>query len=163
MSRVQTYWSVLKRKFWQGIAFECLLAAYGLMLLWSFSMAEMLEKGAIALMAVSLSVGFAAAMVSVCLCLILAGVQMKFRTALWNAVCLAFGRMPRAALATVLTYGIVYAFILLYPASILPYLVLFLSSTAALSLAVMWPAYQKYVLDLQTEPDSLPKTKKETR
>lgn len=148
LDRKKTYWSLFKANLRRGILTELLLAAYGLLLLWCFSLADKLGDSAMVLRIAALSVSFLAAAVSVWLLLLLASSRsMSLRDALWNAVCLALGRLPRSLLAVLFTYGLSYCAFLLYPVSLIPLVVVLLSCMAVLTVAACYQPLQELVLD----------------
>ena len=104
----------------------------------------------------ALSVSFLAAAVSVWLLLLLASSNaMRLREALWNAVCLSLGRLPRSLLAVLFTYGIAYGMFLLYPVSLIPCIVVVLSCMAALTVAACYqPLWDLVLSQWPDEPDS---------
>jgi len=149
LSRVKEFRSLFKEKFWKGVALEACVGAYGALLVWCVSLARAVPRGSGILLAAVMLAGFLAAIVSVCLTAVLAGTELKFGEALWNAACLALGRLPRAALAAAFAYGLGYAAILLYPISVLLYVILMISCTQVLVVAALWPALDELIL-----PDS---------
>lgn len=155
--RVQEYWRLFKKKFWKGILFELVLGAYGLMILWCISLAGQLGERGLVLWAVSVLMAFLAALSGVCICQIMASVEMLFTAALWNGVCMALGRFPHAFLAALSTYGILFLCYLIYPVSILPLAVLLLSVMAALSVSALFDTLDELVLENCRE-GSLPET-----
>lgn len=156
LDRKKTYWALFKANLGKGILAELLIAAYGAMLLWCFSLAERLGDGAQLLWIAALSVSFLAAAVSVWLLLLLASSNaMRLREALWNAVCLSLGRLPRSLLAVLFTYGIAYGMFLLYPVSLIPCIVVVLSCMAALTVAACYqPLWDLVLSQWPDEPDS---------
>lgn len=155
--RVREYWRLFKKKFWKGILFELVLGAYGLMILWCISLAGQLGERGLVLWAVSILMAFLAALSGVCICQIMASVEMPFTAALWNGVCMALGRFPHAFLAALSTYGILFLCYLIYPVSILPLAVLLLSVMAALSVSALFDTLDELVLKNCRE-GSLPET-----
>lgn len=97
LRRIHEFWGLFKKKFWKGLLFEVLFILYGMMLLWCKSLADNVggSAGRPLLYAAALG-GLLACIVSVCAVTILASVQMPFSQAMWNALCLAIGRLPRS-------------------------------------------------------------------
>ena len=80
---------------------------------------------------------------------------MRLREALWNAVCLSLGRLPRSLLAVLFTYGIAYGMFLLYPVSLIPCIVVVLSCMAALTVAACYqPLWDLVLSQWPDDPDS---------
>lgn len=154
LDRKKAYWSLFKANLRRGILVELLLAAYGLLLLWCFSLADKLGDSAMVLRIAALAVSFLAAAVSVWLLLLLASSRsMPLPDALWNAVCLALGRLPRSLLAVLSTYGLSYCVFLLYPVSLLPLLAIIPSCMAVLTVAACYQPLRELVLDRWPDDD----------
>lgn len=146
LNRVKEFWSLFKSKFLAGVIFEILLAAYAFMLLWSQSLALQLEEGKDFVLVLTFLFTVLAAMVSVSTGTILASVKAPFGQCLWNGLILAVGRFPRVALSALCVYGMLYVGFLLYPISMVPLMIIMISTTAVLSLACIWPALDELVL-----------------
>lgn len=146
LNRVKEFWSLFKSKFLAGVIFEILLAAYAFMLLWSQSLALQLEEGKDFVLVLTFLFTVLAAMVSVSTGAILASVKAPFGQCLWNGLILAVGRFPRVAMSAVCVYGMLYVGFLLYPISMVPLMIIMISTTAVLSLACIWPALDELVL-----------------
>ena len=137
---LQEFWSAFRTKFLRGLMLEGVAGLYLLAMAWSAALADALEKGGGAirvLLFVSLAL---AAMVSVYLVPLLADSTTPFFSALWNSVCLALACLPRTLLAAGAVYGMMYLFLLLYPISVLVYVLFALAATAAVSVSIVWPA-----------------------
>lgn len=156
LNRIQEFWSLFKKKFWNGVLFELIFAAYAFMLLWCASLAGQLQQGAEIVAMLTLIMAVLAALVSVCVCVILASVQISFGQALWNGILMAVGRFPRVLLSALCVYGMLYIGFLLYPISVVPLVIVMISATAVLSLGCIWPALDELVLSQSSEEDSLP-------
>ena len=146
INRVKEFWSLFKSKFLAGVLFELLVAAYAFMLLWSQSLALQLTEGKDFILVLTFLFTVLAAAVSVSTGAILASVKAPFGQCLWNGLLLAVGRFPRVALSTVCVYGMLYVGFLLYPISVVPMMIIMISTTAVLSLACIWPALDELVL-----------------
>lgn len=146
LSRVKEFWGLFKEKFWSGVLMEVCVGAYAALLAWCISLTQAVQRGSGILLAAVMLAGFLAAIISVCLAAVLAGTELKFGEALWNAACLALGRLPRAMLAAVFFYGLGYAAVLLYPISVLLYVTVMISCTQILTIAALWPALDELVL-----------------
>lgn len=146
INRVKEFWSLFKSKFLAGVVFEILLAAYAFILLWSQSLALQLEEGKDFVLVLTFLFTVLAAMVSVSTGAILASVKAPFGQCLWNGLILAVGRFPRVAMSAVCVYGMLYVGFLLYPISMVPLMIIMISTTAVLSLACIWPALDELVL-----------------
>lgn len=147
LSRVREYKALLKKKFWKGVAFEVVFGLYGAAMLWCLSLGRALGESGDVLRVFATAVSFLAAMVSVPVALILAGMEVPFGEAFWNGVCLALGRFPRALLSAACVYGAIAAGVLFYPISLVLFIVILISVIAVLSLAILWPAFKVLVLD----------------
>lgn len=156
LNRIKEFWSLFKKKFWKGVLFELVFAAYAFLLLWCASLAPQLEQGSEIVAVLTLIMAVLAALVSVCVCVILASVRIPFSQALWNGVLMALGRFPRALLSALCVYGMIYLGTLLYPIFIVPLVTIMISATAVLSLSCIWPALDELVLSQSSEEDSLP-------
>ena len=146
INRVKEFWSLFKSKFLAGVLFEILLAAYAFLLLWSQSLALQLGEGKDFVLVLTFLFTVLAAMVSVSTAVILASVKAPFSQCLWNGLILAVGRFPRVAMSAVCVYGMLYVGFLLYPISMVPLMIIMISTTAVLSLACIWPALDELVL-----------------
>ena len=146
MNRLEEFWGLFKSKFWHGILFEIMLVGYAFILLWSQSLAVQLGENGDFILILTMIMSILAAMVSVCVCAILASVRMPFGQALWNGFLMAIGRFPRVFLSALCVYGMVYLALMLYPISLFPAAIIMISVTAVLSLAVIWPALDELVL-----------------
>ena len=146
LDRVKEFWGLFKSKFLAGVLFELLLAAYAFMLLWSQSLALQLGEGKDFVLVLTLLFTILAAVVSVSTGVILASVKAPFGQCLWNGLILAVGRFPRVAMSAVCVYGMLYVGFLLYPISVVPMMIIMISTTAVLSLACIWPALDELVL-----------------
>ena len=146
INRVKEFWSLFKSKFLAGVIFEILLAAYAFMLLWSQSLALQLEEGKDFVLVLTFMFTVLAAMVSVSTGAILASVKAPFGQCMWNGLILAVGRFPRVALSALCVYGMLYVGFLLYPISMVPLMIIMISTTAVLSLACIWPVLDELVL-----------------
>lgn len=146
LNRVKEFWSLFKSKFLAGVLFELLLAAYAFVLLWSQSLALQLGDGRDFVLVLTFLFTVLAAVVSVATAAILASIRAPFGQCLWNGLLLAVGRFPRAALSAVCVYGMLYVGFLLYPISVVPVMIIMISTTAVLSLACIWPALDELVL-----------------
>ena len=146
INRVKEFWSLFKSKFLAGVLFELLVAAYAFMLLWSQSLALQLTEGKDFILVLTFLFTVLAAAVSVGTGAILASVKAPFGQCLWNGLLLAVGRFPRVALSAVCVYGMLYVGFLLYPISVVPMMIIMISTTAVLSLACIWPALDELVL-----------------
>ena len=147
LSRVQEYKGLLKKKFWKGILLEGLFTLYALLILWCKTLSDQIGEAGRPLLYVAVLAGTLAALVSVCVASILSCVQMPFGRALWNGVCLALGRLPRAAGSAVCAFGLTYAAVMFYPYSLLFCVVLLISTASVLSLAFLWDPLEELVLD----------------
>ena len=147
LSRVREYKALLKKKFWKGVVFEVTFGLYGGAMLWCLSLGNALGESGAPLRVAAMAASILAAVVSVPVALILAGVEMPFFQAFWNGVCLALGRFPRALVSAACVYGAITAGVLFYPISLMLFIVIMISVTAVLSLAVLWPALKPLVLD----------------
>lgn len=147
LSRVREYKSMFKKKFWKGVIFELVFGLYAAAILWCLSLGEALGANGDILRVIATAVSFFAAMVSVPVAMILAGVEISFGGAFWNGVCLALGRFPRAACSALCVYGAIVAGVLFYPISLMLFIVILISTIAVLSLAILWPAFKPLVLD----------------
>ena len=147
LSRLKEYKAMFKKKFWKGVAFELVFGLYAVSILWCLSLGEHLGENGDILRVVAMAVSFVAAVVSVAVALILAGVEIPFGQALWNGVCLALGRFPRAAMSALCVYSAIAAGVLFYPFSMVFFIVILLSVVAVLALAILWPAYELLILD----------------
>ena len=146
INRVKEFWSLFKSKFLAGVIFEILLASYAFMLLWSQSLALQLEEGKDFVLVLTFMFTVLAAMVSVSTGAILASVKAPFGQCMWNGLILAVGRFPRVALSALCVYGMLYVGFLLYPISMVPLMIIMISTTAVLSLACIWPVLDELVL-----------------
>ncbi len=146
LSRVKEFWSLFRSKFWQGVLFELLVAAYAVLLLMSQTLALQLGEFSDLVLVLTLVLAVIAAMVSVCLCVILASVKMPFGQALWNSILMTLGRFPPVFFSALCVYGMLYLSILLYPVSLFPIAVILISATAAVSLSCLWPSLDELVL-----------------
>ena len=151
ISRIREFWGLFKSKFWHGVLFELLLAAYAFVLLWSQSLALELSDGSDFVLILTFMFTVLAAAVSVSVAAILASVRAPFGQSLWNGLLMALGRFPRAGLSALCVYGMLYAGFLLYPISLIPAIVIMISVTAVLSLACIWPALDELVLSTHDE------------
>ena len=147
LSRLKEYKAMFKKKFWKGVGFEVVFGLYAVSILWCLSLGEHLGENGDILRVVAMAVSFVAAVVSVAVALILAGVEIPFGQALWNGVCLALGRFPRAAMSALCVYSAIAAGVLFYPISMVFFIVILLSVVAVLALAILWPAYELLILD----------------
>jgi len=145
-NRIKEFWSLFKSKFWNGVLFELLLAGYAFVLLWSQSLALQLDGNGDFILILTLVFTLLAAAVSVSVAAILASVRAPFGQCLWNGLILAVGRFPRVALSALCVYGMLYVGFLLYPISMVPLMIIMISTTAVLSLACIWPALDELVL-----------------
>ncbi len=142
----EDFWSGFKAKFWRGIQLEAIAAMYLLAILWSVSVADQMEGAARTAMGLFTALSlFLAAAASVYWIPLLADSTIPFFQALWNAVLLAFARLPRTLLAILAVYGLLCVFVMLYPISVLPYAMLLLAVAAALSVALVWPAINELI------------------
>ena len=120
LRRIHEFWGLFKKKFWKGLLFEVLFILYGMMLLWCKSLADNVGGSAGRPLRYAAALGgLLACIVSVCAVTILASVQMPVSQAMWNALCLAIGRLPRSLASAVCVFGLAYAAFLLYPYSLL--------------------------------------------
>lgn len=147
LNRLREYRSLFKKKFWRGVLLEGIFVLYGAMILWCLSLASTLGERGTVLWCVSVLMAFLATLSGLCACQILASTESTVFSALWNGICLALGRFPRAFLAAVCTFGILIVCYLLYPVSILPLAVLLLSVMAALSVSALFDTLQELVLE----------------
>ena len=147
LNRLKEYRTLFKKKFWKGVIFEAVFGLYGVAIVWCLSLGNVLGEEGTALRVAALAVSFLAAMVSVPVALILAGVEMPFGAAFWNGVCLALGRFPLAAMSALWVYGVILAAVLFYPVSLAFVLMIMISAMAAIALTILWPAYRPLVLD----------------
>lgn len=154
LSRVQEYKSLFKKKFWRGVLLEVLFALYALVILWCKTLSDQIGQAGRPLLYVAVLAGALAALVSVCTASILSCVQMPFTQALWNGVCLALGRLPRAVGSAVCVFGLTYAAVMFYPYSLLFCVVILLSTASVLSLAFLWDPLEDLVLDRCDDPES---------
>lgn len=146
LNRLKEFWSLFKSKFLVGVLFELLLAGYAFLLLWSQSLALRLGDGSDFVLLLTFLFTILAAAVSVSTGAILASVKAPFGQCLWNGLLLAVGCFPRVALSAVCVYGMLYVGFLLYPISVVPVMVIMISTTAVLSLACIWPVLDELVL-----------------
>ena len=113
ISRIREFWGLFKSKFWHGVLFELLLAAYAFVLLWSQSLALELSDGSDFVLILTFMFTVLAAAVSVSVAAILASVRAPFGQSLWYGLLMALGRFPRAGLCALCVYGMLYAGFLL--------------------------------------------------
>ena len=151
LKRVKEYFAMFKKKFWKGVLFELMIAVYGFIILWCTSLAGELGNSGTVLALVALVFGFLAAVISVVFGILLASTEMPFFQTLWNAVCLAMGRFPRALLSALCVWGILAIAYLFYPISIVFLIIICISVSAVLSLAAIWPALDALVLSCYEE------------
>lgn len=147
LSRVKEYKALFKKKFWKGVQLEAVLLAYGAAMVWCLSLGSALGEQGVVLRVAAMAALFLAGVVSVPVALILAAVEIPFHTAFWNGVCLALGRFPRAILSALCVYGAAALGVLFYPISLVLFIVIMISTTAVVSLAILWPAFYALVLD----------------
>ena len=121
--------------------------------------AGQLFKGAL-LYAAALG-GLLACIVSVCAVTILASVQMPFSQAMWNALCLAIGRLPRSLASAVCVFGLAYAAFLLYPYSLLFVVVILPVTMSVLSLTFLWDPLDELVFENCTDEQESDDEKKQ--
>lgn len=152
LRRIHEFWGLFKKKFWKGLLFEVLFILYGMMLLWCKSLADNVggSAGRPLLYAAALG-GLLACIVSVCAVTILASVQMPFSQAMWNALCLAIGRLPRSLASAVCVFGLAYATFLLYPYSLLFVVVILPVTMSVLSLTFLWDPLDELVFENCTD------------
>ena len=142
-SRVKEFWGLFKKKFLKGLLLELVAGGYGALLLWCSAVAADQGSRGTVLWVLTVLMGFWAALSSVCVCQLLASTELVFGAALWNGVCLALGRLPRAFLASLCIFGTLTVCYLLYPISILPLAVILLSAMAALSVSILFPSVKE--------------------
>ncbi len=154
LNRVKEFWHLFRTKFWQGILLEALVVAYAAILLMSQTLSLQLGEFSDVLLVLVLILSVVAAMVSVCLCVILASVKIPFGQALWNSILMALGRFPRVFASTLCAYGVAYLGILFYPDSLFPLAIILISATAAVSLSCIWPDLNELVLSQCEDEES---------
>lgn len=98
---------------------------------------------------------------SVCAVTILASVQMPFSQAMWNALCLAIGRLPRSLASAVCVFGLAYAAFLLYPYSLLFVVVILPVTMSVLSLTFLWDPLDELVFENCTDEQESDDEKKQ--
>lgn len=144
---LREYRKTFRDKFFVGIVYELLFAAYVFLLLWAQSLGVALGENGEFVLVLTAVVGIAAAMVSVTTLQIAAGVRQPFTHSLWNGILLAMGRFPQTLLSTLCVYGMAALGYALYPISLVPVIVIMISATAVLSIGCLWPAYKANILD----------------
>ena len=139
------FWAVFRAKFLRGLALEGLAALYLLAMAYSAALADAVEGGGVVRVLLFLSLSLAA-MVSVYWVPLLADTTIPFFPALWDAVCLALACLPRTLLAAGAVCGLMGVFVLLYPITVLVYVLFLLAAAAAVSVSIVWPAIDTLLL-----------------
>ena len=140
------FWLVFRKKFWRSIQLEGAAAMYLLAIFWSASVAGRLEGTGRTVLWLFLSLSlFLAAAASVYLVPLLADSSVSFFPALWDAVLLAFARLPWTLLAAAAVYGLLGLALMFYPISVLPCGMLLLAAAAAFATAIVWPAINELI------------------
>lgn len=141
------YWITYRRLLKKTVPATLLCLVYFAAMLWCMSVSRQLKTGGTGLYLISWFFAGAAALIAVWWFFILGTVNLSFQDSLWNALCLSFGRFPQSLAAGLIIWGMLYAAVLLYPASLAPYFVLFLAGAQAIGLAFLWKPMETLVLN----------------
>ncbi len=157
--RVSEFFRLFKKKFVNGLIYEIVLAAYIAVLIVSQTLGVRLqETNALASRIVEVFVilgFFVAAIVSVCTSIVLASWETSFGTGLWNGICLAFGRLPRATMSALCVYGFLFLlYPVLWPFFIVFYVFIMISVTCILKIAFMWVPICQFLLERDPKFDA---------
>lgn len=155
LRRIKEYFAMFKKKFWKGVLFELILAAYTLLIIWCTSLGHQLPVGGTFLRIFALVFGVLAAIISVPVFILLSCTEMPFGQTFWNGVVMALGRFPRALLAFLFSWGFILLAYLFYPISLLLFIVICISVSSVLTLGAIWPTLNTLVLS-QYEPEPEP-------
>lgn len=139
IDRFREFRSLLKAKFRRGLLLEGVGTLYLMMVLWCVGIRDIVRSGGVVLEAALYASLFLAVGVGVHWVPLLADTTIPPIQALWDAVRLAFLRLPQTVLAVTALAGFVLLFVLLYPISTLVYLLLGLGAMAAVTVALVWP------------------------
>ena len=80
---------------------------------------------------------------------------------MWNALCLAIGRLPRSLASAVCVFGLAYAAFLLYPYSLLFVVVILPVTMSVLSLTFLWDPLDELVFENCTDEQESDDEKKQ--
>lgn len=151
LRRVKEYFATFKKKFWKGVLFELILAAYTLIIIWCTSLSYQLPAGGVLLRVFALVFGVLAAVISVPVFILLSCTKMPFGQTFWNGVVMAMGRFPRALFASLFSWGFLLLAYLFYPISLLLFIVICISVSSVLTLGAIWPTLDALVLSCYEE------------
>ncbi|MBQ6672201.1 MAG: DUF624 domain-containing protein [Spirochaetales bacterium] len=158
-SRIREYFALFKKKFVNGLIYEIVLAAYVAVLIASQTLGLRLETSspAVSMVVQTLVIlgFFIAAIVSVCTSIVLSAWETPFGTGLWNGICLAFGKLPRAFLSALVVYGFLYLlYPVFWPVSAVFYIFIMISLTCVMKVAFMWAPVCTLLLDRKPDFDA---------
>lgn len=152
-SRRAEFWALFKSKFLYGVLLEVIAAVYGFAMLWCLALADRLEGAQQMVLRMLIFVSlFLAAGTGAFFIPLLSGATMRFSSAFWNALRLAFGCFPRTLLSLVTTGAVVLFGAALFPVSIVPLALFVVAAGTAASVAVVWPAIDE-LIPWEEEPD----------
>ena len=153
LNRLGEYFQLWKRKFLRGLLFELLAGAYVFLLLYSYSLSDVLKSGGRFVAVLCIGMGFAAAVVSCWIVTLLAGTDLPFGEALWQGVLMSLAYLPRSLAAAGCVYGILLTVYLLYPLSLVPLAVILLAVASVLSLVFLWEPFAAHYPEQKNESE----------
>ena len=158
-NRIKEFFSIFRKKFVNGLIYEIVLAAYVAVLVFSQSLGFRMQESnpaAFRIVETFVILGFfMAAVVSVCTSIVLSAWETSFGTGLWNGICLAFGKLPRAFLSALVVYGFLYLlYPVFWPISAVFYVFMMISLTCVFKVAFMWVPVCTLLLDRNPKYDA---------
>ena len=158
-TRIKDVFSIFRKKFVNGLIYEIVLAAYVAVLVFSQSLGFRMQESnpaAFRIVETFVILGFfMAAVVSVCTSIVLSAWETSFGTGLWNGICLAFGKLPRAFLSALVVYGFLYLlYPVFWPISAVFYVFMMISLTCVFKVAFMWVPVCTLLLDRNPKYDA---------
>ena len=164
-NRIREFFAIFKKKFVNGLIYEIVLAAYVAVLIVSQTLGVRIQESnpaAARVVETFVILGFfLAAIVSVCTSIVLSAWETSFGTGLWNGICLAFGKLPRAFLSALVVYGFLYLlYPVFWPVSAVFYVFIMISLTCVFKVAFMWSPVCTLLLDRNPKYDAVEANRK---
>lgn len=141
---MDTFLTIFRQKFRRGLVLELVAGAYLFMMLWCAGLADVLEQenrmvlqGAMALS------GCLTGCISVYWVPLLADSDVPAFRGIWDGLLLALSGFPQALVGAGVVYGAMICFWLIYPISVLLYVLILPALAAGISVAMTWPTIDR--------------------